>query len=126
LRATWPPAQDAGRADRLPRRASEAYQGARLAARYRALVDGIEPIPICARRSPKGYHKLLAYKDEYEVARLLLNSRAKAEAAFEGDLKLTYHLAPPLLLAVHRPRWAPGKSGFGRLDGARAFRCWRG
>ena len=44
-----------------------------------------------------GYHKLLSYKDEYEVARLLLDTRKQAEAAFEGDLKLTHHLAPPLL-----------------------------
>jgi len=44
-----------------------------------------------------GYHKLLSYKDEYEVARLLMETRAKAEDAFDGDLKLTHHLAPPLL-----------------------------
>jgi len=42
--------------------------------------------------------KLMAYKDEYEVARLhsdpgFLNSVA---AQFEGDYKLNYHLAPPL------------------------------
>jgi len=44
-----------------------------------------------------GYHKLLAYKDEYEVARLLLDTRAKAEAQFEGAFKMTHHLAPPVL-----------------------------
>ncbi len=44
-----------------------------------------------------GYHKLLSYKDEYEVARLLLDTRAKAETKFEGAFKMTHHLAPPLL-----------------------------
>jgi indolepyruvate ferredoxin oxidoreductase len=44
-----------------------------------------------------GYHKLLSYKDEYEVARLLLDTRSQAQAAFDGDLKLTHHLAPPIL-----------------------------
>ncbi|MDA5093947.1 indolepyruvate ferredoxin oxidoreductase family protein [Aliiroseovarius sp. KMU-50] len=71
------------------------YQDAAYAARYRAFVD----------RAPEelreavalGYHKLLAYKDEYEVARLLCDTRAKAEAEFDGDLKLTYHMAPPLI-----------------------------
>ena len=43
--------------------------------------------------------KLMAYKDEYEVARLHTDAafRAKVEGMFEGDFKLAYHLAPPLL-----------------------------
>jgi indolepyruvate ferredoxin oxidoreductase len=43
--------------------------------------------------------KLMAYKDEYEVARLYTDGRF-AEAlhkAFKGKAKLTFHLAPPLL-----------------------------
>jgi indolepyruvate ferredoxin oxidoreductase len=59
----------------------------------------------------KGYHKLLSYKDEYEVARLLLNSRSQAEAEFEGDLKLSYHLAPPMLGGVD-PNGRPKKRKF--------------
>jgi indolepyruvate ferredoxin oxidoreductase len=41
----------------------------------------------------------MAYKDEYEVARLHTDTafRAKVEGMFEGDFKLAYHLAPPLL-----------------------------
>jgi indolepyruvate ferredoxin oxidoreductase len=43
--------------------------------------------------------KLMAYKDEYEVARLHTDSafHTKVTAMFEGDFKLNYHLAPPLL-----------------------------
>ncbi|MEM7752427.1 MAG: indolepyruvate ferredoxin oxidoreductase family protein, partial [Pseudomonadota bacterium] len=72
------------------------YQGPRLAKRYRKFVARFEDATL-REAVAKGYHKLLAYKDEYEVARLLQETRAKAEEAFEGDLKLTYHLAPPLL-----------------------------
>ena len=43
--------------------------------------------------------KLMAYKDEYEVARLYTDPafQAKVNAMFEGDFKLHYHLAPPML-----------------------------
>ncbi|KMW56622.1 Indolepyruvate ferredoxin oxidoreductase [Candidatus Rhodobacter oscarellae] len=73
-----------------------AYQGTRLAKRYRRFVDQFSD-PKMKEAVAKGYHKLLAYKDEYEVARLLLSSEAKAREAFDGDLKLSYHLAPPVL-----------------------------
>jgi indolepyruvate ferredoxin oxidoreductase len=73
-----------------------AYQGPKLAARYQALLDQIDD-PALRDAVAEGYHKLLTYKDEYEVARLLKETRAQAEAAFAGDLKLTYHLAPPML-----------------------------
>ncbi len=73
-----------------------AYQSKRYARRYTAMLDRIGD-PIVREAVAKGYHKLLAYKDEYEVARLLRETRDKARAAFDGDLKLTYHLAPPML-----------------------------
>jgi indolepyruvate ferredoxin oxidoreductase len=43
--------------------------------------------------------KLMAYKDEYEVARLHTDTAFldKVNAMFEGDFKLNYHMAPPLL-----------------------------
>ncbi len=43
--------------------------------------------------------KLMAYKDEYEVARLHSDPQflARIEGMFEGNFKLNYHLAPPLL-----------------------------
>jgi len=92
-----------------------AYQGKRLANRYRRLVDGITDAGL-REAVALGYHKLLAYKDEYEVARLHLETAAKAREVFEGDLKLTYHLAPPLL---------PGTDNAGRPK-KRAFGAWVG
>ena len=92
------------RADHLAK-----YQNEALARKYRDFVAAMPEVlqePVA-----KGYHKLLAYKDEYEVARLLCETRAKAEAEFDGDLKLTYHLAPPLLGGTD-PNGRPKKRGF--------------
>ena len=45
------------------------------------------------------YYKLMAYKDEYEVARLHSDPafKAKIEGMFEGKYQVKFHLAPPLL-----------------------------
>ena len=45
-----------------------------------------------------GYYKLMAYKDEYEVARLYTQSNFKQrlENQFEGDFTVDFHFAPPL------------------------------
>ncbi len=75
------------------------YQSKRLAKRYRKLVEPIENTDL-KEAVAKGYHKLLSYKDEYEVARLHLMTAEKAEEAFEGDLKFTFHLAPPMLSKI--------------------------
>jgi indolepyruvate ferredoxin oxidoreductase len=47
--------------------------------------------------------KLMAYKDEYEVARLHADSafRARIEREYEGNFKLHFHLAPPLIASVN-------------------------
>ncbi len=87
------------------------YQSARLAKRYRKLIDAFEDAEI-KEAAAKGYHKLLSYKDEYEVARLLLSSREKAAAEFDGDFKMTFHLAPPLLGGTG-PDGRPRKRDFG-------------
>ena len=73
-----------------------AYQGKGLAKRYAKLLGKI-PDNAVKTAVALGYHKLLSYKDEYEVARLLLTSRDKARAEFDGDFKMTFHMAPPLL-----------------------------
>ena len=88
-----------------------AYQSRRYADRYERLVRSVEDERL-REAVALGYHKLLAYKDEYEVARLLRGVRAKAEAAFEGDLRLTYHLAPPVL-AAEGADGRPKKRAFG-------------
>ena len=60
--------------------------------------------------------KLMAYKDEYEVARLHTDRsfHDKISAMFEGDYKLNYHLAPPLL-AKKNDKGELQKSKFGPL-----------
>ncbi|MCW1950550.1 MAG: indolepyruvate ferredoxin oxidoreductase family protein [Octadecabacter sp.] len=70
------------------------YQNAAYAKRYTDFVAGFDGD--LREAVALGYHKLLSYKDEYEVARLLVDTKKKAQAAFDGDLKLTHHLAPPM------------------------------
>ena len=81
------------------------YQGRRLAKRFRRLVDRApEPLRDSIAR---GYYKLLAYKDEYEVARLHLDTARQVAETWEGDVTLSFHLSPPLLPgtdAAGRPR----------------------
>ena len=89
-----------------------AYQGKRLAKRYRRMVDQFEDTKL-REAVALGYHKLLSYKDEYEVARLLAQTEAKARSEFDGDLKLTYHLAPPILTKTG-PNGRPEKKQFGK------------
>ena len=101
------------REDRIAYRADHlaAYQGKRLAKRYRKLVDAVKD-PDLQEAVAKGYHKVLAYKDEYEVARLLLDSRDKAAAEFDGEFRMTFHLAPPIL-GGKGPDGRPRKREFG-------------
>ncbi|SLN70266.1 indolepyruvate ferredoxin oxidoreductase family protein [Ruegeria meonggei] len=89
----------------------KAYQNARLAKRYQKLVNTFEDDDL-KEAVAKGYHKLLSYKDEYEVARLMQDSRDKAAAEFDGDFKMTFHLAPPIL-GKSGPDGRPQKKAFG-------------
>jgi indolepyruvate ferredoxin oxidoreductase len=83
------------------------YQDAAWAARYRALVDATAQAErrvargstMLADAVARNFHKLMAYKDEYEVARLYTDGRflEKVRASFDGDFRLNFHLAPPLL-----------------------------
>ncbi|OOY22262.1 indolepyruvate ferredoxin oxidoreductase [Thioclava sp. DLFJ5-1] len=86
------------------------YQNARLAKRFRKMVD--EAPSELREAVAKGYHKLLAYKDEYEVARLHLSTAEKARAEFEGDFEMHFHLAPPIL-SKEGPDGRPKKREFG-------------
>jgi indolepyruvate ferredoxin oxidoreductase len=87
------------------------YQGKRLVRRYREMLERTSDTDL-REAMALGYHKLLAYKDEYEVARLLLTSRDKARAEFDGDFKMSFNLAPPLL-ARAGPDGRPAKREFG-------------
>ncbi|MBV50158.1 indolepyruvate ferredoxin oxidoreductase family protein [Sulfitobacter sp.] len=73
-----------------------AYQGKGLAKRYGTLVHSIEDARL-REAVALGYHKLLSYKDEYEVARLLKSTREKVAQEFDGNPKMTFNLAPPVL-----------------------------
>ena len=73
-----------------------AYQGKGLAKRYAKMFAQVTDARL-KEALALGYHKLLSYKDEYEVARLLKTTRAKVKAEFDGDPKITYNLAPPML-----------------------------
>ena len=62
------------------------------------------------------YFKLLAYKDEYEVARLFTSGafQKQVEASFEGEkLRYTFHLAPPILGRKDKTTGLPKKTSFG-------------
>ncbi len=84
-----------------------AYQSRRYARRYRALVDRVRDVEgrmfsgstALTEAVACGYAKLLAYKDEYEVARLYRGAafRDALAAQFEGAQRIEVHLAPPLL-----------------------------
>ena len=100
------------------------YQNSAYAARYRSLVDRVQQAE--ARAVPgstaltdsvaRSLFKLMAYKDEYEVARLYTNGHfaRQVEATFEGDnLRYEFHLAPPLLARKDPVTGVPRKMSFG-------------
>jgi indolepyruvate ferredoxin oxidoreductase len=82
-----------------------AYQNAAYAKQYESFV-----LKVKAKESPLGsslltetvarqLFRLMAYKDEYEVARLHTDKQflERVKSQFEGDFKVFYHLAPPLI-----------------------------
>jgi indolepyruvate ferredoxin oxidoreductase len=82
------------------------YQNARYAQRYAALLQRVREAE--TKTAPgnselteavaRYYYKLMAYKDEYEVARLYTETKFldRVNATFEGDFKLVFHMAPPI------------------------------
>jgi len=98
------------------------YQNTSLSQKYLSLVNRAREIEKQKANSTKlteavarYYAKLLAYKDEYEVARLHSDGemRKKIDGMFEGDYKVVYHLAPPLLAKTDPLTGEPKKIKFG-------------
>lgn len=97
------------------------YQDERYAQRYENLVRKVERAeqPInsdqVTRAVARSYFKLLAYKDEYEVARLYGSDeyRKSLQAQFQGKYKLEFHLAPPLIAPIDKHSGLPRKMKFG-------------
>jgi indolepyruvate ferredoxin oxidoreductase len=92
------------------------YQDAEYASRYKALVEKVLSVDgQLAEAVARNYAKLLAYKDEYEVARLHADGEfeRKIGAMFEGDYRVVYHLAPPLFARKDPLTGEPRKMQFG-------------
>jgi indolepyruvate ferredoxin oxidoreductase len=108
-----------------------AYQSAAYAARYQSVVDRVATrgFDVLTETVATNLYKLMAYKDEYEVARLLLlpESKAAVEAIGGKGARVQWHLHPPLLRAMgmrnklRLGRWATplfvGLRGMRRLRG---------
>jgi indolepyruvate ferredoxin oxidoreductase len=98
------------------------YQNAAYANRYRHLVDQVRKVAFdggygeaLPRAVAISYAKLLAYKDEYEVARLYTDGTFAENLArqFEGDFKISFNLAPPILQSGVDAQGRPKKRVFG-------------
>ena len=124
-------------ADRVQRLTQ--YQNQALAARYQALVQRVRQaeqavagegagLPL-AETVARQYFRALAIKDEYEVARLYTRGdfMRGIQAQFQGDAKVFFHLAPPLL-AGRDARGLPTKRRLGRwlLGGMHVLAALRG
>jgi indolepyruvate ferredoxin oxidoreductase len=79
--------------------------------RYEQMSVQLADVPLAAQVL-QSYHKVLTYKDEYEVARLLGETKERVAERFEGDFEIYYHLAPPLLSRMS-PDGRPQKRQFG-------------
>lgn len=99
------------------------YQNARYAGRFRVLVDAVRMHESHLWPSQDGlttavaqsFFKLMAYKDEYEVARLYAAPafREQLAAQFEGTPRLAFNLAPPMLAKKDSVTGRPLKREFG-------------
>jgi indolepyruvate ferredoxin oxidoreductase len=101
-----------------------AYQNAAYAARYRRWVEKVRAAEAARAPGKSGLadavarylFKLMAYKDEYEVARLYADDAflKQVNAEFGGEnLRLHVHLAPPLLARKDKVSGEPRKMTFG-------------
>jgi indolepyruvate ferredoxin oxidoreductase len=98
------------------------YQNEKLAERYRKLVTQVRDAAAnggfgdaLQRAVAVNYAKLLAYKDEYEVARLYTDGKFEKQIRdqFDGDFKISFNLAPPLLAGGTDALGRPRKRAFG-------------
>jgi indolepyruvate ferredoxin oxidoreductase len=100
------------------------YQNAAYAGQYRALVDRAKATEATRASGKCGFadavarylFKLMAYKDEYEVARLYTDGsfEKQVKAEFAGDsLRFEFHLSPPLLARRDKTTGLPRKMNFG-------------
>ena len=108
----------------IARRAAflSAYQDSRYAAQYTAMVDRVRAVEasVTSRSDrltmavARALFKLMAYKDEYEVARLYTQTdfEQRLRQEFEGDFSISYHLAPPVLWGRKDARGRPVKRQF--------------
>jgi len=101
-----------------------AYQSKRYGKRYRALVERVreaegKAVPNSTALTDavaRSLFKLMAYKDEYEVARLYTNGNFERQVAatFEGEnLRYEFHMAPPILAKKDPITGLPKKMSFG-------------
>ncbi|MCK1542748.1 indolepyruvate ferredoxin oxidoreductase family protein [Bradyrhizobium sp. 147] len=98
-----------------------AYQDEAYAAGYRALVARVRRAEAVLNSEAltgavaRALFKLMAYKDEYEVARLHMQSGFLDElkGEFEDGFRIQYHLAPPFLPSSRDARGRPRKRAFG-------------
>jgi indolepyruvate ferredoxin oxidoreductase len=97
------------------------YQDKAYAASYEQLVSTVRKAEAAlgtgeklSRAVAKSYFKLMAYKDEYEVARLYTNGEFidKLKQQFDGNFTLKFNLAPPLL-AKKDANGHPVKAAYG-------------
>jgi len=111
--------------DQLVARRAEfltAYQNDAYAARYRSIIEKVRSAeaPLSSEALTeavaRALFKLMAYKDEYEVARLHMQSGFLDELKreFEEGFGIRYHLAPPFLPSKHDARGRPRKRAFGQ------------
>jgi indolepyruvate ferredoxin oxidoreductase len=99
------------------------YQNSAYAKRFSTLVDAARQAELkidCAGEKftlavAEGFFQLMAYKDEYEIARLLTDDTftQQVRSQFSGDLKIKYHLAPPLFAPRDRKTGKLRKIAFG-------------
>lgn len=83
------------------------YQNKAYAKRYKDLVERVRETEgkviangtALTEAAARYYHKVLAYKDEYEVARLYTNGDFKKalKSQFAGNYKIAFNLAPPIM-----------------------------